>query len=141
MGQGDVFTGVCLSTGGRGVCLHGVGVCIQRVCLQRILPPGGLPKGGGLRPGGVCVRGGSAWRVCLGAGGSASKGSAYRGGGGQTPFGLHPEEPYGTKKKAGSTHRTEMLSCSHSNLASIKVSLLNTIRQKFELKISRKRPY
>ena len=60
LGQGNVYTGFCLSTGGEGVCLRG------RVCLGG----GGMPKGD--LPMGVCLQAG------LHPGGFASSGSASR---------------------------------------------------------------
>ena len=42
LGQGNVFTGVCLSTGLGGVCLLSVGMC-PGVCVQGLLNPG--PRG------------------------------------------------------------------------------------------------
>ena len=99
MGQGNVFTGVCLSTNRsayRGVCIQGVST--YRGCL----PTGGFC----IRGGGVCLQGQSesgGWGFCILAGLPRDFCIRTDGGLGRSPT---PET-----RKAGGTHPTGMLSC------------------------------
>ena len=71
LGQGNVFTGVCLFTRGGGICLKGGlhlgGGCIggsASMHLGRGLHGGSVSRGGGLHPG---------MRVCIGGGGGLGR--------------------------------------------------------------------
>ena len=93
LGQGKVFTPVCLFTGGLhagGICIQGVlptGVCIQGESASRgnLHPRSSAYRG--LHPGGICIQGVLPTGICI-QGESGSRGnlhpgsSAYRG--------LHP---------------------------------------------------
>ena len=65
-GQGNIFTGVCLSTGGRGGLLPG-GVCSW----GGVSCPGGCLVPGGLLPGGSASGGVCSWGMSGPRGGSA----------------------------------------------------------------------
>ena len=118
LGKGNVFTPVCLFTGGSAhrMGLSTWGSASRGVCLRGGSTSGGSAYSGDLHPGGLHT-----W-------GSASRGSAYRGGvhpgrsatgvlhlrGGHLGVGRPPPPQ---TRKVGGTHPTGMLSCyifSHS---------------------------
>ena len=82
LGQGNVFTGVCLSTGGvpapRG--WSGLGGCLllgECACSEGGACSGGACSWGGAAPGGVPAPGGAYSGRCLLLGGACSRGSAW----------------------------------------------------------------